>query len=352
MDEERELDELLGYMRQQFELLSEDIKMPDSLRADILRQKLELMEKEEETPPKRVLPFPWRPLLSIAACFAIAAGSYAVLRQQDQALSGGVPLTASSAAIGVLMAPSGAPSDGAPAPMEEEAPLEAAPTPAGAEQAPMEAAEFSLEMDEEGAAAQDAGTAEENAQAPQAVLRSAPVPDESQGSRAKLEEGAAADALPLWGYVPMWLPDGMESQELRGDDQYLYLAMAGDGKQVHIVIANTAEGPDGSVIQPTDPVDLERPETYDVRLYPDVKSWADVEGSSVMKWTDATFQVGDVTAERMEARLFAQEGFYALEGTPAAMFRVYYGPVEIKFSVSGLTAEELYRMVVSVETAP
>ena len=45
--EEKELEESLEWMRKQFQVLTDEIKIPDSLRADILKKQLEQMEAEE-----------------------------------------------------------------------------------------------------------------------------------------------------------------------------------------------------------------------------------------------------------------------------------------------------------------
>ena len=45
--EEKELEESLEWMRKQFQVLTDEIKIPDSLRADILKKQLEKMEEEE-----------------------------------------------------------------------------------------------------------------------------------------------------------------------------------------------------------------------------------------------------------------------------------------------------------------
>ena len=99
--EEKELEESLEWMRKQFQVLTDEIKIPDSLRADILKKQLEQMEAEEmhkqsarSVPSKirrpKIIAFPLKTIAGLAACAVIAGTSlvsYQLGRNNEEKLA-------------------------------------------------------------------------------------------------------------------------------------------------------------------------------------------------------------------------------------------------------------------------
>lgn len=351
--EEKELEESLEFMRKQFQTLTDDIKIPDSLRADLLKKQLELMEAEQEEQEERkhrkagrksrgkVSAFPLRAMVGFAACVVVVSVSF--LSYQLGQVSGG-----SKALEGPM--PSAAPASAAPSSEEEMAmEMEAAPMEAGIADDVMGAP---TPYDAGGMDASEAGAEED---APLA----APVPEpmmadaapRSTGSVTDLPESApvktrSASGLTLeeakagdYGmYLPDTLPRGLSfSVAVQGTDSLSISYLNEDySRQIQMTIRPLTSDVQANIVNPSNP------ETYDLRLY--TLPYTDsVPAELAATLNDPVFRWEDLNAALVEARVFDPDGGFArARGNFSVLFPT---GIVAELNITGISASEVYAML-------
>lgn len=362
--EEKELEESLAFMRKQFQSLTDDIKVPDSLRAGLLKKQLELMEAEQEEQEERehrkagqksrgkVSAFPLRAMVGFAACVVVVSVSF--LSYQLGQASGG-----SKALEGAM--PSAAPASAAPSSQEEMAmEMEAAPMEAGiadeAMGAPTPYDAGGMDAPAAEAATGDAATA--NAES---ALRAAPIPEpmmadaapapKSAGSVIDLPESTpvktrSASGLTLeeakagdYGmYLPDTLPRGLAfSVAVQGTDSLSISYLNEDySRQIQMTIRPLTSDAQANIVNPSNP------ETYDLRLY--TLPYTDsVPAELAATLNDPVFRWEDLKAALVEARVFDPDGGFArARGNFSILFPT---GIVAELNITGVSASEVYTML-------
>ena len=362
--EEKELEESLEWMRKQFQVLTDDIKIPDSLRADILKKQLELMEEEEMHKqasarsssskirrPKTIV-FPWRMAAGFAACAVIAGTSllsYQLGRKNGEKLaslentSGATPAAAENLTESMaynemddlsLEAPeAGAPQADAPEPaaLREQVPEafsgenDAAPRML---QSPVPAAGLDSKM---------SGSVEASP-GPSLKKEQSSVTEDTEDT----EDAEDIEASRWAGYLPEVLPEDLMETGLFEDQENRAVSyLSSDySRQVQLTLRDASR----EIPVPIDPA---QPETYDLRLYP--QPYTDsVPEELAAQVNDPVFRLEDLTLSLIESRVFdPNEG-----GQYRGNFRILFpNGVVAGFNVTGVSAEEIYEIIRQMDPA-
>lgn len=333
--EEQELQESLDFMRKQFQALTDDIKIPDSLRADLLKKQLELMEDEQEeqaersrrrkkTAGKRAV-FPLRSAMGVAACVLVVSVSFLSF-QLGRASGGGVKTGPASSSTVVEMEPTAVSDEAADdAGVPAEAAMDA-PTP----------------FDE---------SALEGAAIPEPAMLQAPASPEKEEAAAgvSLPESdempvsptarnvAQAQGGPYSAYFPKVLPDGLELAGTTELESSAFLSYLNEDYSRQIQMTLRPASPSDVAVDPN------APEMYDLRLYtpPYTDSVPAELASSV---NNPVFEAGDLSVARLESRIFDSGG-----GAPRGNFSVLFpSGMVAELNVTGVSAAEVYAMVSSM----
>lgn len=327
VNEERELEESLHYMREQFHSLSQNIKLPDSLKADVLKKRLELMELEQDKGQEtqsRVLKFPWRPVVGAAACFAVVVGSYFALHGNSGGitaddLSMDAPMSSMESAGGA--APSAFAAQASPtmemdgAPVGEAAPEEETPAPLMARGAAVP--EFDSPVSEGGDTPAQMAAVEE------------------------LETLEAACSVGNWGsYLPT---DGLGDMTFYSgtkDDNQLSVSYLNTNysRELRVYVSDYNEETMKLRL-----ADLLKPETYDMTLYK--SPYFDTVPEALYEvFFSPIFRLADLTEAIVKSRVLVSQE--TGDSQPTGNFSVLYeGSVLVEYNVHGVTAEELYQII-------
>lgn len=351
--EEKELEESLEFMRKQFQTLTDDIKIPDSLRADLLKKQLELMEAEQEEREERgqrkavrksrgrVSAFPLRAMVGFAACVVVVSVSF-LSYQLGQASGGSKALEAAPSA-----APASVSSEEEAVPME----MEAAPMEAGLPEEDAMGAPTPYDVDGGG----DTGTAstEEASQAavPEPLMADAAPMPRSAGSVTDLPESAPAKTRGVGGltledakageygrYLPDTLPQGLSfSVAVQGTDSLSISYLNEDySRQIQMTFRPLTSDVQANVVNPSNP------ETYDLRLY--TLPYTDsVPAELASTLNDPVFRWEDLNTALVEARVFDPDGGFArARGNFSVLFPT---GIVAELNITGVSALEVYTML-------
>lgn len=352
--EEKELEESLEWMRKQFQVLTDEIKIPDSLRADILKKQLELMEAEEmqkQAParppspkirrPKSIV-FPRRMAAGLAACAVIAGTSllsYRLGRNNGEKLA-------------ALENTSGAPPSSTEEITEDAAYDETAVLPlenddAGVpEPAAMSEAAAAPQAQEPEAFSEENDTAPRMLQAPAEAGPPVGLGTGMSGSAGnppnsslKKESALAAEdieASPWASYLPEALPEDLMEAGLFEDQESLSVSyLSSDySRQIQLTLRNDSQ-------QIPVPIDPSQPETYDLRLYP--QPYTDsVPEELAAQVNDPVFRFEDITLSLVESRVFDPNEGSQYRGN----FRILFPDgVVAGLNVTGVSPEEIYEII-------
>lgn len=353
--EEKELEESLEYMRQQFQSLTEGIPIPGSLRADLLKKQLEQMEAEQEEAEqevprqRKVLPFSSRALLGVAACLAVVSLSM-LSYQMGKSSSGAMDKLAPDQAVSSSAA-SAMPSAAPAAPDESDEVM--------AIDGDMPVADLPADMQVmPDAAMASPASPEFGAEAPSAF--SAPVPEEEKSTSAAEEAApqavsAAPKSAPTAGaaaivpvndgiadvwrtYLPETLPRGLSMVYSAQGDNTLTVSYLSDdySRQIQMTLRTLTS----QLAQ--NQVEIDQPETYDLRMYEPPYSntvpqgLAETVNNPVFRWEDMD---EDVVA----SRVFASNGVFGQEqGNFCVLFAT---GIVAELNVTGVTSVELFDML-------
>ncbi len=347
--EEKELEESLEWMRKQFQVLTDEIKIPDSLRADILKKQLEQMEAEEmhkqsarSVPSKirrpKIIAFPRKTIAGLAACAVIAGTSlvsYQLGRNNGEKLAALENTSGSPSLAAAEDAPENAAYDEVDDLLIEDPDmgtpeLAASPAPAAAPQAEAPEA-FSGEED----------AAPRMLQSPsEAGTGGTETTEGPSDSPAKKEQAfivaEAKEISRLASYLPDALPEDLMETALFEDQENLSVSyLSSDySRQIQLTLRDFSQ-------QIPVPVDPSQPETYDLRLYP--QPYTDsVPEELAAQVNDPLFRVEDITLSLVEARVFDPNEGSQYRGN----FRILFSDgVVATLNVTGVPAEEIYEII-------
>ena len=321
LDHNRELDESLAYLREKFRPLNQSISIPDSLRADVLRQRLD--EKLTDwTPDARsnVVSFPWKKMVGVAACMVVAVGAYLFYGNMGEQLSKSampIPMTASVEEI----APDTTVAEnetGIPKAVAFDAQIADFADAMPAQPVPRKAKDGGDPLPENGA---DSG-----AQASSFGLN----PDQTIAS---IEQAWASE--PYGRYLPVTLPTELTGVGGYYTDSDLSLSLfSTDGmEELHITVREMTDSQRRYI------ADSSKPETWDMNLYP--MPW-EQNMPEEMYWVigDVVFLPDDLTLDMVRARLMPMD-----DQRSYGQFSALYGDVVVYYYFVNLSPEVVYDMV-------
>lgn len=360
--EEQELEESLEYMRKKFQALTDDIKVPDSLRADLLKKQLELMEAEEEErevhtrrrkrharSKHKPVVIPFRTAVSLAACVVVVSVSFLSF-QLGRAAGGGLEAVSSAPMADAQAAP-------AAMPMEAEAPEAQSIEEAGAFDEGMEGQEalgapvpgdfYNAPLPDE----TSRPSSPETTPMPQARLaaepENAPMPQNTGAGEEGPESAPQARTASLtpdndgWeAYLPQALPEGLSlAASAQGEDSLSVSYLNDDySRQIQLTLRPITAGVEANLVDPG------APETYDLRLYP--QPYADSVPEELAPMLNApVFRQEDLTTSMVEARVFSIDGGSQARGNFSILFP---SGVVAELNVTGVPASEVYAMIASM----
>ncbi len=352
---ERELQENLEFFRGQFDALNQDIRLPHSLQPDRMRYQLEHLDLSEEKPRRY---WYWRAFVGVAACFVVVLGSVRVMNSVEKSAGA---LIGEEKQMSSQNAAEAFPED---VPALIDAGLGAVP----------EAQAFSIQEDQEDVLLESAGvvTADAPAGAPHLVEEPStggPIEHgvEPQMGRSLEEdvvddvEDVGTDYAPKMvspDYQPLesleqaqkrlpwgdWLPRSAPSATTfssGGIDSYalsVWFLNQDYTKELRVSVYDYTEE------QSVRLVDLEKPETFDLRLYE--IPYAD---SIPEEYFDTTqnplFRAEEITRQVLEARLLPsdepgdEKQYYGHLGV------LYPDGVVVEYGSTNVSPEELYQII-------
>lgn len=350
--EEKELEESLDFMRKQFRALTDDIKIPDSLRADLLKKQLELMEAEQEEEEERkrrkkrrsrsgarrrdnVIPL--RAFVGMSACFVVVGVS---LLSFQLGKSAGSLATPSGAPETAMMAAPDIPEEAA---MPEAA---AAPDEDGGIPAAGGSGSFPDDLAAAPAALYEAAPEDAPYGAPVPELSGAPVPDSAAVAprSAVLPESEEtgliqADSSPAaWeAYLPETLPEGMAlANSAENGDSFSASYLNEDySRQIQVTLRPQTAADEANLVDPS------ARDTYDLRLYTLPYSES-VPAELADLVNDPIFRQGDLSLSLVEARIFDPNGGAQARGNFSVLLS---SGVVAEFNVTGVSAQEVFAMI-------
>lgn len=357
---EEQLEESLVYMREQFKPLTRSIPIPPALHADLLRERLDtLVQDREVEPPQpegKLVRFPWKPLMSVAACLVIAVGSYTVYESnkntpQVQIMMTNEAMSSAAAADAPMPATAGV----------AEAVAEDAGQPVA--DLPMDAAMFAAPVPENMIA--------DEAAAPDVAMFAAPTPEDApmDGVSPKMrgalsvEEGMVtcprgvepiaryatleeAKNAPLGGYLPATAPQSTQMTDAFLDAEHLVCSMSGSDpatgtvRELTVTVSTMSDEMQAYVV---DPADTKR---YDLRLYP--MPWADSIPTD-LQWitNDVVFRATDLTPALIEARIVQPAADQGDVPKASGSFSVLHeDQTLVSYRFINLNAQELMALIV------
>lgn len=322
-DKEQDLDESLAFMQRQFRILNDNIKVPDSLMAELTAERLEGVQNIEAEPERdKVLRFPWKRAVVLAACCVFGFVAYYAwsgtqvsekMTPEFFMMDAG---TARSAPAGSA-AEDQAMEEDAAMPMPQAAGQKLVTNTGGAEGGILSDQEYAAQI--EGA---DASSGQKRASAVEL-----------------LDLQDAMNFLPWGTYLPEALPENLAyvAGWLKQDSLAASFQDAQNGRvrEMFVSIETYKEAYEANR------ADVSNPESYNVNLY-DLQAGETVPDKYRTIFYRPLFEAWEVTLPIVEARIRASatEGVYAL-----GSIGVRYGDIVVWYDVCNLSAGEIYNVI-------